>query len=544
MNNMQLSALVIQKLLEAGVEEFCLCAGARNSPLIKTFSLNARIKVYHFFEERCASFFALGRMQLTKRPVAVVTTSGTAVAELLPATIEAHYQGLPLILLTADRPKTYRGSGAPQAIDHPGIFSNYVKHFWDLDVHGSQLTLTKNSFTSPLHINICFDEPLIDQEALQLRWSSQSYQFRDVLEEVLPDSEEELGLKTLRQFTCENKPLIIVSGLNSEDQEPVLSYLENLQCPLVLEATSGLRNHPRLRKKQLLVPEKMAKQLISTGDCQAIIRIGAVPTTRLWRDLEYHFKEIPVLVVSNTQFSGLSRSSIGISPISGLGLLSKLVDKVETPKKSDQNNSQNMGVLQEKPQWQEKDQWYFQQLNFLLEKYPRSEPALIRRISEKASGDRVYLGNSMPIREWDLVLSQETEVNQVYANRGANGIDGQISTFLGWAASDAVNWAIIGDLTALYDLAALWVTPQLGKAPKNIIVINNGGGMIFNKLFNNEYFLNRHQIEFSAWAQMWGWQYEKWEQVPENFISSGSRIIEVVPQEEQTLHFWQEWDKI
>jgi 2-succinyl-5-enolpyruvyl-6-hydroxy-3-cyclohexene-1-carboxylate synthase len=123
----QVAASVVGELLGAGVTEYCVCSGARNLELVLLLGLlGERVRLFHFPEERCAGFFAVGRMQSTGRPVGVVTTSGTAVAELLPAMVEAHYQGLPLVAITADRPSHYRRSGAPQVIDQVGIFGGYA----------------------------------------------------------------------------------------------------------------------------------------------------------------------------------------------------------------------------------------------------------------------------------------------------------------------------------------------------------------------------------------------------------------------------------
>jgi 2-succinyl-5-enolpyruvyl-6-hydroxy-3-cyclohexene-1-carboxylate synthase len=195
------------------------------------------------------------------------------------------------------------------------------------------------------------------------------------------------------------------------------------------------------------------------------------------------------------------------------------------------------------PIWKSRDEELYFNLNRLFEKYPESEPALVNKLSKHLHHKNVYLGNSLPIREWDLAICQKTIPAKVFANRGANGIDGQVSTFLGWASSGVENWAIFGDLTALYDLSSLWITRQLEVDNLTILVINNGGGMIFNKIFESEYFLNRHEINFSSWAKMWNWHYEKWQTIPSKPISSGFRIIEMVPVEEQTKQFWLEWDK-
>jgi 2-succinyl-5-enolpyruvyl-6-hydroxy-3-cyclohexene-1-carboxylate synthase len=143
MSNIAAARALIDELRAAGVDDFCVCGGSRNAPLIAAITA-AEARTWSFVDERSAAFFALGRAKLTGRPTAVVTTSGTAAAELLPAAIEAYYSGVPLILITADRPARYRGTGAPQAIEQEGLFGIYATG-------------------SVRHINIEFDEPLIDE---------------------------------------------------------------------------------------------------------------------------------------------------------------------------------------------------------------------------------------------------------------------------------------------------------------------------------------------------------------------------------------------
>jgi 2-succinyl-5-enolpyruvyl-6-hydroxy-3-cyclohexene-1-carboxylate synthase len=153
MTNIERARQLIERVRAAGVLDFCVCAGSRNSPLIATLggAPPPSAAVFSFVDERSAAFFALGRTK-QGRGAAVVTTSGTAVAELLPATIEAHYSALPLVLITADRPARFRGSGAPQTIEQTGIFGPYAA-----------TSLEGWTRTTPLHLNIEFDEPLIDE---------------------------------------------------------------------------------------------------------------------------------------------------------------------------------------------------------------------------------------------------------------------------------------------------------------------------------------------------------------------------------------------
>ena len=160
-------------------------------------------------------------------------------------------------------------------------------------------------------------------------------------------------------------------------------------------------------------------------------------------------------------------------------------------------------------------------------------------------GTQLYLGNSLSIREWDLAASPQVAMGDVWASRGLNGIDGQVSTFLGYAEAGTDNWAILGDLTALYDLPAPWILSQLPGVQMNLVVINNEGGKIFSRMFKQPEFQNQHQLRFDAWARLWGLQYERWSIVPlELGQSRESRIIEMLPDEQATARFWERFQKL
>jgi len=167
MTNLAAARQAIALARDLGVEDFCVCGGSRNAPLIAVLAVDRwpltedfgsangqrpTANLFSHVDERAAAFFALGRAKLTGRPVAVVTTSGTAAAELLPAAVEAHYSGVPLILITADRPARYRGTGAPQAIEQESIFGVYAAR-----------DVASWTGRGALHINVEFDEPLIDE---------------------------------------------------------------------------------------------------------------------------------------------------------------------------------------------------------------------------------------------------------------------------------------------------------------------------------------------------------------------------------------------
>jgi 2-succinyl-5-enolpyruvyl-6-hydroxy-3-cyclohexene-1-carboxylate synthase len=188
------------------------------------------------------------------------------------------------------------------------------------------------------------------------------------------------------------------------------------------------------------------------------------------------------------------------------------------------------------------DQHLENQLQTTLERWPHSEPSLFRSVIELIpSNSQVYVGNSLPIREWDLVAPR-VRSQPIFASRGANGIDGQLSTFFGLARPEVENWCFVGDLTALYDLSAPWVLSELKEFKLRIVIINNGGGRIFQRLFAEEYYQNCHQLEFSHWAQMWNLAYQRWQSPDEiNGDLPQQCVIELRPSFEESEKFWQNY---
>ncbi|MNJ92840.1 2-succinyl-5-enolpyruvyl-6-hydroxy-3-cyclohexene-1-carboxylate synthase [compost metagenome] len=520
MTNMELAGKVIQELVQTGVREFVLCAGARNSPLVHILDENKDLRVYSYFEERSGAFFALGRIALTRRPVAIITTSGTAVAELLPAAVEGTYSSLPLIMVTADRPKSYRGSGAPQTIEQVGIFSYYNEVALDIDADNSHVSFKSLSWKKPIHVNISFTEPLIDGAVPKIQIPPHAE--RTKLPVQMP-----LGtLKEMEDFMNTHKPMVVVGILPEKATATVLEFLRQYKAPVYAEGISGLRGHPDLKDLLIKSGERLIQKILKSGECDSILRIGGVPTVRVWRDLEDKLKDVPVFSVGFNHFTGLSRP---IQHCSSLDLLSQV--EFNSPPR------ENFKLAIE-------DSTRAQALRTILEKYPRSEQGMIYALSKKLKGSSVYLGNSLPIREWDACADFESMPSRVAGNRGANGIDGQLSTFLGWAHAEIENWCLVGDLTAMYDLSAPWVAPQIDAKKLRIVVINNLGGQIFSRMFKKEIFLNKHQISFESWAKMWNWSYQKWSTIPERFELEDHQVIELTPEAEQTDLFWKELEEL
>ncbi len=519
MNAWQRAVEILKGCLKAGVGEFVVCAGARNAALLEALAraeAAGLVRVWHHFDERSAGFFALGRTMETSQPCAVVTTSGTAAAELLPAVIEAHYQARPLIALTADRPASYRGTGAPQAIVQPGIFGNYAWQGSFADWDGCQ----------PLHLNVEFEEGFeVDEE--------------DFTAEVLGDFKplrERLDVSELARWLRKDHHLglvVLVGGLEPDEREEVFHFCQDLGVPVCAEATSGLREalvalsiHDADRALMASLPGK-------------VLRLGEVPSGRFWRDLE-NLPQVSVWSVSRNGLPGLAReSSVTRGPLDrvlqALGEIAQADDALDLLEGAASRATR---------------------IDELLEIYPDSEAALLRTLSYYVSlGNGLFLGNSMPIREWNLFAQWSTPVASVRANRGANGIDGQVSTWLGWSADVSETWCVVGDLTALYDLGAPFVLDQIEGQGRVLCVINNSGGKIFERLpciqtmspRAAEWMINPHAADFSGLAALWGMPHFRVRTVDDldRFEPQAkTQLLEIIPDAPQTKAFWAAWDKM
>ena len=296
MTNFDLCEKVYAVLTKLQVETVVICAGARNAALIENLR-EQKFKAIYFFEERSAAFYALGLVKQSGKPVAVITTSGTAAAELLPAAIEAFYQNLPLILVTADRPQIYRDTGSPQAINQVGIYSHYVKQSFDWDCEQDYFGV-KTTLQGPIHFNVCFDEPLLDRPNVAEQ---------PVRVEI--QKKIQFPVATEQQWDQVQDPLIIIGQIPDDKRNEVLTLIKKLRAPVYLEALSQMHGDSTISEWVLESSEVLIKKLFQEKICKSIVRVGAVPTVRFWRDLESQYKTVPVFNFTDLPFAGLARSS-------------------------------------------------------------------------------------------------------------------------------------------------------------------------------------------------------------------------------------------
>lgn len=509
MGDWQVAKRCIEDLRGLGLEEFVVCGGARNALLLEALArCGDVVRVWSHFEERSAAFFALGRTMATGKPCAVVVTSGTAVAELMPAAMEAYYQGRPLVLVTADRPEGFRGSGAPQAVEQVGIFGQYAER-----------SLGDWSGRRPLHVNVELGESFAPVDGDEVRVEDGLYEVDDGRPRVAELSRwlREAGLRGL---------VVMIGALEESEKEEVYYFCEALGAPVIAEGTSGLRE--ALQHLALCGVEGRLKDVPPSK----VLRLGGVPSCRFWRDLE-EMEEVDVWSISRTGFRGLERDCKVMRGhlariLSALGEVDELGDVRD---RLDDVRGEGQRVEE------------------ALEAFPDSGPGWMRAISVFAAmGDSVYLGNSLPIRDWNAYGQWDKPVRRVRGNRGANGIDGQISSWLGSSAGERDAWGIFGDLTALYDMAGLKMLGHVNQRGRVMVVLNNGGGGIFEGIPRlqgmspraAEWMRADTPVDFRAVAEAWGVKYLRFErsdqfELPEE--REGMLLVEVVLDGKQTRGF-------
>lgn len=517
-----IACAALEELIAYGVTDFCIAPGKRNSPFVALLKHESSLNTYYFNDERCAAFFALGRSRRTLRPTAIVVTSGTAVAHLLPAAMEAYYTHVPLVLLTADRPRGYRGCNAPQSAEQVGIFGQYAPCQIDV-ADGELVDLSGWDRCRPLHLNVCLEEP-------KPHTLAKESQLRSVPFHPLQPKKDEGLLRRIGEEldiflnSC-RFPFVTVGTLRADAREHVARFLLNLCAPVYLEAVSGLREDRRLASLSISCIDKFWQYIQKANyPVDGILRIGGGPTPRYWRDLEEREGQIEVFSINEEPFSCLSWGPIACAPL-------KHFFESYQPAHS---------LAPEKfAAWKASDRGMERHLQRLYVEEPSAEPSLIHALSKLIPENvSLFLGNSLPIRYWNSAAIRSHQHSQIWASRGLNGIDGQLSTFLGISQPHGDNWAIFGDLTTLHDLGGWWILPQLGKLSAKVVVVNNGGGRIFQRMQLDKEVQNEHSLGFESVASLWGISYQRWTHVPEKIPEEEQLLIELIPDEAATQRFW------
>jgi len=519
----------IDQLISLGVTHACISPGSRSTPLTYALSENRRIKSFIHFDERSSAFFALGLAKATEEPVIVITTSGTAVAELYPAIIEAYMQRVPLIVCTADRPPELIGTGANQTINQRNIFKNHIRWFKDLGlpllsksglqyfqkvaIKAFQKSLIDDK--GPVHLNFPFRKPL-EPSVFTDEVSKEIFSLKP--QKVIQNKTNEVSVrsraisKLVDELESQKRGLIIVGPMdynqNSIVQIKKLSAL--LKYPILADGLSQLRFGVTEKDKNVLCNSNFflqVKSFIDENDPEIILQFGRTPTSSALEKFLTETKANRYLINQYGDKFDPSRNAKKIFSIDPKVFCEGIVSRLKS-KKFNRGKSawQNKFVKAEGTCEKIKLKY--------LDKPALNEPSIIlETINTIPSGSHIFIGNSLPVRDLDHFLSNTAKKLTIYFNRGASGIDGVTSSALGIAAGKKHTFLITGDLSFLHDLGALSLASKYS-APLTIVLINNNGGGIFESLpiaksekIIKEYFTTPHNLNLSEIVKSFGISY-------------------------------------
>ncbi|RPF50283.1 2-succinyl-5-enolpyruvyl-6-hydroxy-3-cyclohexene-1-carboxylic-acid synthase [Aquisalibacillus elongatus] len=476
----------IDELYQNGLQHVVISPGSRSTPLAMTFSEHPSIQEWVHFDERSSAFFALGIAKRTQKPVALVCTSGTATANYYPAIVEAYYSRVPLIVLTADRPHELRDNGAPQAIDQIKMYGDYTKYFHEMAIpeNTDQMkryarrqasraySVSSDHNQGPVQLNFPMRDPLIPDLSLPNLWGSCEPSHVNFItgREQLPD---EAVNDVLNQLKGLGRGVIVCGELKSENErELVLELAEKWEIPVLADVLSNLRQTAGVHSYIIPTYDAILKQpeIRESLEVDFIVRFGPMPVSKPY--LQWITKQQPsVHIVVDENQGHREPTSIDTTMVYSepAAFLKQLIQSEKPDLDSDwqrfwlNNDEIAQSILREA-----KDEL--------------TEGSAVLSVSEESKeGQVIFVGSSMPIRDMDTFFLNENRKVEVMANRGANGIDGVISTAIGVSATGVPVTLILGDVTFLHDYTALFIARQY-QLPIRVIVLNNNGGGIFSFL--------------------------------------------------------------
>jgi 2-succinyl-5-enolpyruvyl-6-hydroxy-3-cyclohexene-1-carboxylate synthase len=503
------------ELVRCGVTDVCTSPGSRSTPLVAALVRDGRLRATSHIDERCAAFFALGAAKATGRPMALTCTSGTAAANYLPAVVEAHEAGVPLLVLTADRPPELRGVGAGQAIDQIGMYGRNVRWFVEVGNHEATperarwmrmlacraVGATLAGRPGPVHLNFPLREPLVPPEALGPDPAPGRADGQPWL--AVPTGAAPGDPLELEAALAGSTRGVIVAGT---DRDPatgaVLARLAQAAgWPLLADPMSGARRGPAAvaHYDALLRDPGLTARLRP----DAVLRVGDLPTSKPLRAWLAGLRDVPQVA--------FAPPSVWADPDATLtamlaGAAAPALAAASLPAAGD-------GWL---AAWRDADARVAGAFGAVLGD-GLSEPRVARElVARLPAGAALLVASSMPVRDVESFAAVRDDPPRVLSNRGANGIDGTVSTAFGVAsAGTGPVAALIGDVALLHDVGGLLAARRLG-LPLVLVVLNNDGGGIFEFLpvagerdVFEEHVATPHGIDIAAVAALYGCELER-----------------------------------
>jgi 2-succinyl-5-enolpyruvyl-6-hydroxy-3-cyclohexene-1-carboxylate synthase len=498
-----LAVTLADELIRCGLAEVVLAPGSRSAPLAMEFHRRAErgdLRLHVRIDERSAAYLALGLGKAGGRPAAVLCTSGTAAASFHPAVIEASESGVPLLVLTADRPPELRGTGANQAIDQVKLYGDAVRWFSEVGVPedrpgpaaeaaqaGYWRSLTGRAWGSasgaaggpagPVHLNLAFRDPLVPDRAPAL--ADEALDGRAGGAPWVRFAATPAGPGAALELPWTERGLIVCGdGLSNQTADQLLALAAEAGWPVLAEPSSGARRGPdALSAYQYLLA---APGFLAAHRPDVIVTAGRPGLSRgqtaLLRGATGSARHV-VIAAQPGRWDDPARTATDVAPAVRLAPAASAAAGVSDGPDTDWRG-----------EWRRADAAARKAVDALLDAEPGlSEPRLARDLTAALPhGALLWAASSMPIRDLDQQLAPRTGL-RVLASRGASGIDGTTSAAIGAAlahqsAGDGPAVALIGDLALLHDSAGLFIGPDEPRPDLCLVVVNNDGGGIFSTL--------------------------------------------------------------
>ena len=488
---------LVDELARCGMRAACTSPGSRSAPLVLSLAQEPRLRCFSHVDERCSGFFALGLAKASGLPVAVACTSGTAAAELLPAAIEAREARVPLLLLTADRPAELRENGAGQAIDQLELFGSAAKWFFEVSVHEAgdeQLrwmrTLACRAYWTALadrpgvvHLNFPLREPLVaDIEPSQDtsgRADGRPYVSRPVRPPVGIGAGGEQQL-LLSELVAGARRGVIVAGREERQDgmgEAAARFADAAGWPLLADPLSGARQGAAAiaHYDALLRDDAFAASLAP----DLILRVGDLPISKPLRTWLAGLSDVRQLALDPEGAwqdpASVVSDSLALDPAA---TLRQLAGAQAAPAAPPEDGERDWLAA-----WRSADERAAEAILGVLGNDDLSEPAVAAELGvllpEQAT---LFVASSMPVRDIETFWPVRPHPPRVLCNRGANGIDGIVSSAFGTAAHGAGPVVLlIGDVALAYDIGGLLAATRL-RLKLTIVLLDNAGGGIFDFL--------------------------------------------------------------
>ena len=548
-------AALVDEFYQLGVRHAVFSPGSRSTTMAMLFKEHEGFETYMNIDERSASFMALGIAKAHKEPTVLVCTSGSAVSHYLPAVLEAQYSGVPLIVLSADRPHTLLHVGAPQTVDQHKIFGTAVNYFEELAVpqeahyYTYPRQVARKSYMKamdtkkgPVHINVPLFEPLVPELSRNHFEAG-----RSSFKVVKPNYSDIFACGEGNNLLERYERILILAGpqIDVDEADMIRSFGEALQAPILADPLSNVRGCGTSKVvistyDALLAGKALWHEL--KPDC--VIQFDQIVVSKRVQQMIASWTDVEYIEVNSTMDSMNPTGKTTMHVQASIDVFTHVYGK--------NNNSDTYLNI-----WRRLDQAGKKQLSSTIDEPHCFEGRTIRELQKQIPEDgQIFVANSMTIRDFDYFWFSGESKAVLYGNRGVNGIDGTISTALGLAANGRPTYLVTGDLSLFHDLNGLAVA-KTHNLNLTIILHNNDGGGIFEYLPQKgtkhfDYLFSTSQgLDYSGAAKLYGCGYTKISSPNElSFVlakigqESGVHIIEIPTNREYSRELHKKYTKV